>query len=86
VSTFAILMILVQAVLFIVWTALMFRTLFTIMRRARDDSKTALPGPLSTLKQWQIWLQSEGDRRSRFQLLVATALMFFAILLLFFTN
>jgi hypothetical protein len=47
-------MILVQAVLFIVWTALMFRTLFTIMRRARDDSKTALPGPLSTLKQWQI--------------------------------
>jgi hypothetical protein len=27
-------MILVQAVLFIVWTALMFRTLFTIMRRA----------------------------------------------------
>lgn len=75
-STGAFFLLIVQAVVFLVWTVLMFRTLFLLTRRARKDTGQALPGPLASLTQWRYWLTSQEDRRARMTLGLVTLLLF----------
>ena len=70
-STGAFFLLIVQAVVFLVWTVLMFRTLFLLTRRARKDTGQALPGPLASLTQWRYWLTSQEDRRARMKAFAA---------------
>lgn len=64
-----------QGLLFAVWGFLMFRTLFLLKRRARRDTGAALPGPLSALAQWRIFLTSREDRKARLLLGLVTLLL-----------
>ena len=75
-STGALILIIAQAVTFIAWAFLMFRTLFLLAGRARRESGASIPGVAASLKQWKIWLTSQDDRRARMRLALATAAVF----------
>lgn len=55
----------VMGVLFLLWTVLMFRTLFQLRQRTVARTGQSFPGPITTLKEWRIWLTAPGDRTSR---------------------
>ena len=42
--------------LFLVWTILMFVTLFQLRRRAVARTQNPVPGPITALGEWRIWL------------------------------
>lgn len=54
-----------MGVLFLLWTVLMFRTLFRLRRRAIARTGQTIPGPISTLQEWRIWLTAPEDRTGR---------------------
>ncbi len=59
--------------LFALWTALMFRALFRLRRRAAGPAGTAFPGLGTTLRLWGTWLRSAEDAPERRQLGIVTA-------------
>jgi len=67
----------VQAIVFAVWAFFMFRTLFLLARRARQNSGATFPGVGAALTQWRIWLTSKEDKTRRRRLGLLT---FFVLL------
>ncbi len=56
----------VQAMVFVLWAAAMFRTLFRLRRRAVAESGIAFPGPGATLRSFRAFLtepEFAADRR-----------------------
>ena len=62
--------------IFLLWTVLMFRTLFRLRRRGEEKSGSVFPGPGETLGQWRNWLTSPEDRSERRWLGLTTLAMF----------
>ena len=65
----------VQAVVFAIWAYLMFRTLFLLARRARQESGALFPGVGAALTQWRVWLTSDEGKSRRRRLSVMTLLV-----------
>ena len=74
-TTGTLILLTLQGVIFAVWAGLMFRTLFLLARRARQDTGSAIVGPAQALKQWRRWLTAPDDRSARRLLGLVTALM-----------
>lgn len=65
-----------MGVLFLIWAVLMFVTLFQLRRRAVARTQNAMPGPITALKEWRIWLTSPEDKAARLRLGAVTLAMF----------
>ena len=66
--------------LFLVWTILMFVTLFQLRRRAVARTQNPVPGPITAPGEWRIWLTSSEDKAARIRLGTVTLAMFAWIL------
>lgn len=70
-----------QALIFVGWAFMMFRTMFLFRKRDLHQSGRMFHGPTGFAKQAEYWLRSEEDRRDRRLLLVFTLLLFASIAL-----
>ncbi len=62
----------VMTLIFILWAALLFRTMFQIRRRAAERTGRSFVGPGATLSEWRRLAKSAEDRRTRQWLLGTT--------------
>lgn len=70
-----------QGVVFVLWAAQMFVSMFRLRKRAARDLGVTFPGPFSTLRYWGIWLKDPDTRPERRRLLVLTLVLFGTIFL-----
>ncbi|KAA9007003.1 hypothetical protein [Histidinibacterium aquaticum] len=66
---------LLQGVVFLVWAALAFRTLFHLRTRAVQRTGRIFPGPASFFSTMSDWVRDPQQAESRRMLLSATVLM-----------
>lgn len=64
-----------QAVVFVVWAALAFATLFHLRKRAADRTGRPIPGPIAFVSATQDWRADPDFARSRRSLWLATVLL-----------
>lgn len=70
-----------QGVIFLLWAAQMFVSMFRLRARAARELGVTFPGPFSTLRYWGIWLKDPETRTERRRLLLLTILLFGTIFL-----
>ena len=70
-----------MGVLFLIWAVLMFVTLFQLRRRAVARTRNAMPGPITALGEWRIWLTAPEDQTARRTLGIVTLAMLACILI-----
>ncbi len=54
-----------QALVFLAWAAMMFSVLFTLRRRNEDQTGGAFPSTGGFMAQLKYWLSSDEDRQTR---------------------
>ena len=62
--------------LFLVWTILIFVTLFQLRSRAVARTRNPVPGPSTALGEWRIWLTSPEEKAARIRHCAATLAIF----------
>ncbi|WP_296426120.1 hypothetical protein [Yoonia sp.] len=65
-----------MTLVFLAWSFMMFRMLFTIRRRVVDETGVMFPGPFWFLTGLRQWLTSPQDRTDRRALFFLTFVMF----------
>lgn len=65
-----------QGLVFVLWAAQMFATMFRMRARAARELGVTFPGPFASLRYWGIWLRDPGMRAERLRLLVLTLILF----------
>lgn len=73
----------VTALVFALWTLMMFITLFTQRARAKSRTGKSFPGPRDAIREWQHWWRSPDLRLQRI-LLITLTLLLIGLSLLFF--
>jgi len=71
-----IIMLAVQAILFLVWGSLAFRILFQLRRRAADMTGKPFPGPAGMIEATREWLDDPESRSGRTRFFALTATLF----------
>ena len=69
----------VQGAVFVVWTIMMFRTLFRLRARAVAETGSSLPGPIATLRMFGAFVTEPGYQRDR-RILGALTLVLIALI------
>jgi len=74
-TTSGIIRLVLQALVFIAWAGMMFRTLFLMRRRNEDQTGGAFPSTGGFIAQVKYWLSSDEDKQERRTLLILTLVL-----------
>lgn len=75
-STGQIIRLVLQALVFIAWAFMMFRTLGLFHARSAEQSGDMFPGPSGFITQAKYWLRSDEDKQDRKTLFFLTFVLF----------
>jgi hypothetical protein len=75
-----------NAIVFMIWTVLMFHALLTLRAKAIKRTKTQFPRPVDTLHEVGLWLRDPTSKPTRMRLLFLSLVMISLSAIVAFTS